>query len=351
MQMRAVETVCQFVGFGSALPSLDVANHQFEGILDTSDAWISHRTGIRSRKYCAPHESSATLGIEACKKAMADAQIRAEEIDMIICATVSPQSTTPPNATRIQDALGCRTIPAFDISAACSGFLFALSTASSFIESGNCKTVMVVAAEALSRRLDFNDRNSCILFGDAAGAVVVRKEELLAKTAIGNTTDKGTYPRLLSCEVRSEPDSEELIRVPSNKRQSANSLASSLNLTGTKDFDHIGISGREVFRFAIETMCQCIWSTCRRHGIAPGNLDLIVPHQVNTRVFNAVEERLSIDRSKIYRNMSQYGNTSAASIPLALSEVSSLGLASPGDLVCLVAFGGGMTFGSALMQW
>jgi len=235
--------------------------------------------------------------------------------------------------------LSCPPIPAFDISAACSGFLFALSTAETFLNSGRCKTALVVGAEALSRRMNFADRNSCILFGDAAGAVVLEAPSEFDSTstdtldAIGVSAPTG--PRMLSCDVQSMPDLDELIRVPSNTVDSENSLASDPEFLETGKFDHLGIDGREVFRFAIETMCQCIRDTATKNKIAVSEIDLIVPHQVNTR----------------FSNLANYGNTSAASVPVALEEVARTGAAKPGDLVCVVAFGGGLSCGSAMLHW
>lgn len=355
LHAKAQPAVCQIAGFGAALPEMEVSNHQFEAILDTSDEWITQRTGISNRRFCGPQESSATLAIEASKKAISMARIPTDRIDLIICATVSPQSVTPPNATRIQAALSCPPIPAFDISAACSGFLFALSTAETFLNSGRCKTALVVGAEALSRRMNFADRNSCILFGDAAGAVILNAPSEFDSTstdtldAIGVSAPTG--PRMLSCDVQSMPDLDELIRVPSNTVDSENSLASDPEFLETGKFDHLGIDGREVFRFAIETMCQCIRDTATKNKIAVSEIDLIVPHQVNTRVFDAVAERLKIDRDKIFSNLANYGNTSAASVPVALEEVARTGAAKPGDLVCVVAFGGGLSCGSAMLHW
>ncbi len=328
---------------------MEVPNTHFEKILDTSNQWITQRTGISQRRFCGPGESSATLAIDASKKAIAMANIPSDRVDLIICATVSPQSVTPPNATRVQAALGCPPIVAFDVSAACSGFMFALSTAETFLMSGRSKTALVIGAEALSRRLNFTDRNSCILFGDAAGAVVLKVDEGSGSVATDGMVDQG--PRLLGSYIESQPDLDELIRVPGNATESENSLASGPDHLLSGRFDHVGIDGREVFRFAIETMCQCIRESARRHRISVAEIDLIVPHQVNTRVFDAVADRLNIDRDKIFSNIGDYGNTSAASVPVALEEVARSGAANPGDLVCVVAFGGGLTCGSAMLHW
>ena len=329
-----MESTIHIIGMGKALPSNQIVNQRFEEIVETSDAWISQRTGIQERRFCAEQETSATLAVRASLQAIKDAAISATDVDLIICATVTPESTTPPNAARIMTALGCRSIPAFDLSAACTGFLFAMHVAQSLMVTTNAQTALVVGAEALSRCLDFEDRGSCILFGDGAGAVVLRRSSTAGH-------------QVLQTSVATMGDQAELIRVPNNEPlQNCKTLASK-----TKRFTKVGLEGREVFRFAIETMQRCVEEAVETIGVNVSDIDLIVPHQVNTRVFDVVAERIDLTREKFYTNIEKYGNTSAASIPIALSEAAESGKLSKGDLVCLVAFGGGLSCGWSLIRW
>jgi 3-oxoacyl-[acyl-carrier-protein] synthase III len=321
-------------GTGSYVPSRVVPNEEFTDVLnlDTSDEWIRTRTGIRERRFAASNETSATLGINAARLAVESAGLRAEDIDLIVCATVTPDLMCPANANLIQAALGCRPIPAFDILAACSGFLYALSVGSQYIRTGAAKHALVIGTDVITRILDFSDRNSCILFGDGAGAVV------LSGTPVLNAGIRNI--RLYSDGTR-----QELIQVPS--RVTPNPPPGPPQL---QRLEHMRLSGREVFRFAVTRMVELIEQAeidTRELGL--NGIDVLIPHQVNQRIIDAALEASEFPPGKVVVNLDRYGNTSAASVPIALDEALRTGRCKPGDTVLLVAFGGGLTWSSALV--
>lgn len=321
-------------GTGSSLPARAVRNDEFTDALhlDTSDEWIRTRTGIRERRFVGPGESSATLGAGAARRALESADLGPTELDLIVCATVTPDLMCPATAALIQAALGCRTIPAFDVSAACSGFLYALSVGTQFVRAGAARHALVVGAEALSRALDFTDRNSCILFGDGAGAVV------LSATPVLNTGVRSV--RLYADGTR--PD---LIQVPSKVTPNP---APGAGLQPR--LEYVRLVGREVFRFAVTRMVELIGQAeadCREMGLA--GVDVLIPHQVNQRIIDAALETTGFPAEKVVVNLDRYGNTSAASVPIALDEALRNGRCKQGDTVLLVAFGGGLTWSSAIL--
>ncbi|MCI0700681.1 MAG: ketoacyl-ACP synthase III [Planctomycetia bacterium] len=321
-------------GTGSCLPARVVPNHEFTDALnlDTSDEWIRTRTGIRERRFAGLGETSATLGTAASRNAIDSAGLTADDIDLIVCATVTPDLMCPSTANLIQAGLGCRHIPAFDISAACSGFLYALSVASQFVRTGAAKHTLVVGAEVLTRTTDFTDRNSCILFGDGAGAVV------LSGTPVLNAGIR--MIRLYSDGTR-----QELIQVPSKVTPNPPPGPPQL-----QRLDYLRLSGREVFRFAVTRMVELIEQAeidCRELGLS--GIDVLIPHQVNQRIIDAALESSEFPSEKVMVNLDKYGNTSAASVPIALDEALRTGRCKPGDTVLLVAFGGGLTWSSALI--
>ena len=321
-------------GTGSCLPARVVPNEEFTDILnlETSDEWIRTRTGIRERRFAALGETSASLGTIASRRALESGAIEASEIDLIVCATATPDLMSPSTACLIQAALGCRHIPAFDISAACSGFLYGLSVASQFIRNGAAKNALVVGSEVLSRALDFTDRNSCILFGDGAGAVVL--------SASPNLNGGFRNIRLFSDGTR-----QELIQVPSKVTPNP---APGAPLQPRLEF--LRIVGREVYRFAVTRMIELIEQAeidCREMGL--NGIDVLIPHQVNGRIIDAALEATEFPREKVVVNLDKYGNTSAASVPIALDEALRTGRCKPGDTVLLVAFGGGLTWSSAML--
>ena len=321
-------------GTGSCLPARVVPNDEFTDALnlDTSDEWIRSRTGIRSRRFAGLGETSASLGTAAAKIALESASIDPSEVDLIVCATVTPDLMCPSTAALIQAALGCRHIPAFDLGAACSGFLYALSVASQFIRTGAAKNALVVGAEVLSRAMDFTDRNSCILFGDGAGAVV------LSCTPVLNAGVRTV--RLYSDGTR-----QELIQVPSKVTPNP---APGAPLQPRLEF--LRIVGREVFRFAVTRMIELIeqaYADCQELGLH--GIDVLIPHQVNQRIIDAALESTGFPPHKVVVNLDRYGNTSAASVPIALDEALRTGRCKHGDTVLLVAFGGGLTWSSAIV--
>lgn len=321
-------------GTGSCLPARIVPNEEFaESLnLDTSDEWIRTRTGIRTRRFAGVGESSATLGAAAAQKAIESARLDPGEIDLIVCATVTPDLMCPSTACLIQSAIGCRHIPAFDISAACSGFLYALSVGSQYVRTGAAKHALVVGAEVLTRAMDLTDRNSCVLFGDGAGAVV------LSGTPVMNAG-------IRNIRLYSDGSRQELIQVPS--RVTPNPPPGPPQL---QRLDYMRISGREVFRFAVTRMIELIHQAeidCREMGL--NGPDVLIPHQVNQRIIDAALETTRFPAEKVMVNLDRYGNTSAASVPIALDEALRTGRCKPGDTVLLVAFGGGLTWSSAIV--
>jgi 3-oxoacyl-[acyl-carrier-protein] synthase-3 len=321
-------------GTGSCLPARVVPNEEFTDVLalDTSDEWIRTRTGIRERRFAGSGETSATLGITASRRAVESAGLTPHDIDLIVCATITPDLMSPSTATLIQAGLGCRHIPAFDVSAACSGFLYALSVGSQFIRTGAARHAVVVGTEVLTRIIDFTDRNSCILFGDGAGAVV------LSGTPVLNTGVR-------NIRLYSDGSRQELIQVPS--RVTPNPPPGPPQL---QRLEHMRLSGREVFRFAVTRMVELIeQAEADRRELGLSGIDVLIPHQVNQRIIDAALESSGFPAEKVVVNLDRYGNTSAASVPIALDEALRTGRCKPGDTVLLVAFGGGLTWSSAIL--
>lgn len=319
-------------GTGSYAPAKVVPNQWFESFLDTSDEWIVQRSGIRNRRFAAPDEATSDLCIQAAKPALEAAGIGPEDLDLIVVGTLTPDYPLPSTAVLVQDRLGAKRAAAFDVSAACTGFMTALHVGESFIATGRARYVLAIGAEVLSRFLDLKDRTSCILFGDAAGAVVlapwndVRRGELL----------KGT--------LGADGSQYELIHIRGN---------GSRHPTSPQTLDlgeqYIRLRGREVFKFAVSTMSELILQMLE--GYSPDELGLIVPHQVNRRIIDAALDRIGMTDEKVVVNIQHYGNTSAATVPLALDEAVREGRMVDGKLVVLVAFGAGMTWGASLLRW
>lgn len=315
------------LGTGSCVPDRVVTNDWFTTFVDTSDEWIRTRTGIRERRFVGPGETSASLGAEASRRALASANLGPEDIDLILCATVTPDAMCPSNACLIQAALGCRPIPAMDISAACTAFLYAMQTAEQFIKCGTARNVLVIGTDVLSRTLDLTDRNSCILFGDGAGAAILT----------ASTNGHG----IRSIKVYADGGPGHLIHVPGKVTPPAP--------PGEPARDFIKLNGREVFKFAVRRMIELTQDAvldCRAMGV---EIDLLIPHQVNQRIIDAALDTNGFPKDKVMVNLDKYGNTSAASVPIALDEAIKSGRAKPGDTILLVAFGGGLTWGSAIV--
>jgi len=324
-------TAATILGTGSFVPTRVVPNHEFAETLDTSDEWIRTRTGIRERRYAGPGDTAATMGTLAAREALVAAALKPSEIDLIVCGTVTPDMMCPSTACLIQSYLECGTIPAFDVSAACSGFVFALSIAEQYIRAGSARHILVVGSEVLSRVSDFNDRNTCILFGDGAGAVV-----------LGPSRDPSRG--LHTIRLYSDGSRQELIQVPSMVTPNPPPGAGVL-----PNLRYLRMNGREVFKFAVTKLKELVVHAREDCAAAGKELKLIVPHQVNVRVIDAALEGMDFPPERVMVNLDKYGNTSAASVPIALDEGVRSGRCQPGDTILLVAFGGGLTWSSALI--
>jgi 3-oxoacyl-[acyl-carrier-protein] synthase-3 len=320
-------------GTGRRVPDRVVTNDWFTNYVETSDEWIRTRTGIRERRFVGPTETAGTLAIEASKNALAAAGLTANELDMIVCATVTPDHMCPSTACVISAGLGCRPIPAMDLSAACTGFLYALSVGDQFIRTRTATNVLVVGADILSRTIDLTDRNTCILFGDGAGAVVLSATD---------TPDRGVRSvKLFADGAAGGIGADKLIHLPSRTTLQPP--------TAEKQRDHIWMNGREVFKFAVQRMIELTQDALDECGRLGVEIKLLIPHQVNQRIIDAALERTGFPAGRVMVNLSNYGNTSGASVPIALDEALREGRARPGDTILLVAFGGGLTWGSLLL--
>ncbi|WP_297327830.1 beta-ketoacyl-ACP synthase III [uncultured Bartonella sp.] len=317
-------------GIGSALPKKKMLNSELEGIVETSDAWIVQRTGIRQRYIAGKDETTVSLGAAAAQAALDNAGLTVADIDCIILATATPNHTFPASAVEIQNALGMAHGFAFDVQAVCSGFIYAMTTADLYLKGGMAKRALVIGAETFSRILDWNDRSTCVLFGDGAGAVIL---EAVSHQS-GDNSDRG----ILVCKQRSNGAFVDKLYVDGGP--------STTQTTG-----HLRMEGREVFKHAVgmitDVVDDCFWAT----GISPSDLDWFVPHQANKRIIEASAKKLGIDDEKVVITVDQHGNTSAASVPLALSVAVKDGRIKKGDLVMLEAMGGGFTWGAILIRW
>jgi 3-oxoacyl-[acyl-carrier-protein] synthase-3 len=319
-------------GTGSYLPERVVDNAFFEGILDTNDEWIQQRTGIAQRRHVSDGEENSHMCIKAAKQALEEAGVEASELDLIIVATISGDYQMPATACLVQHALGATNAGAFDVQAACSGFVTALSVGEAFVSSGRFDRVLVIGAEALSRFLDFEDRGSAILFGDGAGAAVLTPHSECKRGEIIKTT------------LGADGEGWDHIWIPSGGTKRPASLES------VAEREHfIRVNGREVYRFAVKRMGEVIGEMME--GYDQSEIGLIVPHQVNQRIIDAAVERHNIPAEKVMVNINKYGNTSAASVPIALHEAIETGRIEDGKLVVLAAFGAGLTWAGALLRW
>ncbi len=316
-------------GFGAALPKRVVTNRELEETVDTSDEWIVQRTGIRQRYVAGEGETTASLGAEAAQKALDNAGLTVADIDLIICATSTPDNTFPATAVNIQNRLGMHHGFAFDIQAVCSGFVYAISTADLHIRCGMARRVLVIGAETFSRILDWTDRTTCVLFGDGAGAVILE-----AATGEGTTADRG----VLSSQLRSDGIHKDKLYVDGGP-----------STTGTAG--HLRMEGREVFKHAVGMITDVIEAAFTATDTTADDIDWLVPHQANRRIIDASAKKLGIPLEKVVVTVDLHGNTSAASIPLALSVAAGDGRIKKGDLVMLEAMGGGFTWGAVLLRW
>jgi 3-oxoacyl-[acyl-carrier-protein] synthase-3 len=318
-------------GTGSSLPERRLTNDDLSKMVETSDEWIIQRTGIKERRIAGPDDTTASLGAAAARRAIESAGLEAKDIELIVVATITPEMVFPSTACFIGAALGIPGVPAFDLSAACSGFLYALVTGANFIRSGQYKTVLVIGAETLSRITNYKDRNSCILFGDGSGAVVLRRSDDPKRGLIYSTLHAdGTGGDVMKCVPGSRfPICADLV---SNEQQ------------------FMQIRGREVYKFAVSKFEELIEQAMRSCELTKDDVKFIVPHQVNQRIIDSAMEKLGMPPSQAYVNIDKYGNTSAASIPIALDEAWRAGKIGKGDVLIFVAFGGGLTWANAVVR-
>lgn len=325
--MNLVRTVIK--GVGGYLPTRVVTNADLAKLVDTSDAWITERTGIKERRIAADGELTSTMGAIAARAALDDAGLAPEDIDLIILATSTPDQTFPATAVTIQAELGITQGAAFDVQAVCSGFVFALATADNYLKSGMFKRALVIGSEAFSRILDWEDRSTCVLFGDGAGAVVVEAQKLN-----GVMTDRG----ILATCLRSDGRYRDKLYVDGGPSS-----------TGT--VGHLRMDGPEVFRHAVTKISEVIRTTLDQAGYKASDVDWFVPHQANKRILDGAAKKLGLDKDRIIITLDKHANTSAASIPLALNAARADGRIKTGDLVLLEAMGGGFTWGAVLLRW
>ncbi len=320
------------IGTGSYVPEKILTNADLSKMVDTSDEWIRSRTGIRERRVAAAHETTASMGAVAGLRAIRTAGIEPEDIDLILLGTLTPDYWMPSTAALVKEAIGNTRATAMDVSAACSGFVYAYATAHAYIMSGLAKHVLVIGAELLTRFLDYTDRNTCILFGDGAGAVVLSAAE---------TRGGG-----LGIEMTTEPQGAYMIWLPAGGAKSPPSAE-----TVARGEHYIRMEGKETYRFATRTLASTALESVRKAGLQPSDIDLFIPHQANIRIIEAVAKGLDLPMDKMYVNLDKYGNTSAASVPIALAEAVNEGRVKVGDHVVIVAFGAGFTSGAVTIEW
>ncbi len=319
-------------GTGSALPEKILSNGDLEKLVDTSDEWIMTRTGIKERRIASEGQTTASLGTEAASRALEMAGLKADDLDAIICGTVTPEMVFPATACFIQEGLGNKQCCAFDLTAACSGFTYSMGVAASFISSGQYDNVLVVGAEVLSNIINYEDRSTCILFGDGAGAAILQAKENTDKGLFYNSMHAdGSWWETINCKAYGS-------RYPVDKE-----LEDKGNL-------YMTVHGRETYQTAVRRIVGLIEEAYVQCGITSDDVALVIPHQMNARIIESVIKRLKLPEEKMYVNIEKYGNTSAASIPIALDEAIRGGHAKEGDLIVLVAFGGGLTWAVNLIQ-
>ena len=317
----------RIAGLGKYLPEHIRTNADIEKLVDTTDAWIQERTGVRERRIAADDESASTMGLQAAHQALEQAEVDPAELDLVLAATTSPDGMFPATASLIQDGLGAGKAGAFDVNAACVGFLSALATGSQFIETGTYKRVLVVGTEVLSRIVDWTDRDTCILFGDAAGAVVLEASDRGGPLSFVLHSDGSGADKLFA-------------HGPATRKDIAD-----------RDCHFISMDGRHIFKFAVQAMESAAREAIEAAGMNVDDIDLIVPHQANARIIRATAKALGLPEERAMVNVDRYGNTSSASIPVALREAWEEGRLHEGDRVVLMTFGGGLSWGSMVLDW
>jgi len=318
-------TYSKIIGTGSYLPNKILTNHDLESVVDTSDSWIRSRTGIEQRHIAAENEMASDLAINACLKAIESADISADKIDLIIVATTTPDMTFPSTACILQSKLGIKDCPAFDVQAVCSGFVYALATADMFIRAGRCNTALVVGTEIYSRLLDWNDRSTCVLFGDGAGAVLITKSD---------------QPGILSSHLHANGSHCNALSLPGN--------ISHGKIQGNP---FITMEGNTVFKFAVKVMEEIVYEALSENNLQISDINWLIPHQANIRIIQSTAKKLGLPMDKVVTTIAKHGNTSAASIPLALDIAVRDKRIKPNQYVLLEGVGGGFTWGAVLIRW
>lgn len=326
------KTYAGIVGVGAYVPDKILTNHDLEEIVDTSDEWIRARTGIVERRVVEGDTATSDLALPAARAALDDAGISEDEIDLILVATSTPDMIFPSTACLVQNKLGIKGCAAFDIQAACSGFIYGLTVASQFIETGMYKTVLLIGADAFTKHIDWTDRGTCILFGDGAGAVVLRQ------------VDDGYG--VLSNFLAADGGGSDLLKIPAGGSAHPGSEYSVQN-----KLHFVQMNGNEVFKFAVRIFPETVLKVMESAGLAMDDIDYIIPHQANIRIINSAARRLGVEKEKIITNMDRYGNTSTASIPLALNDLYNSGNLKRGDTLLFVGFGAGLTWGANIIRW
>ena len=316
-------------GCGAYLPARRVTNEELAKTVDTSDEWITQRTGIKARHIAAEGEYTSHLALEAAKAALAHAGIDAQDVDLIVLATATPDQTFPATAVKVQSGLGIVRGTAFDVQAVCSGFIYALAVADNFVKLGQARTALVIGAETFSRILDWEDRTTCVLFGDGAGAVVLQAEE-----GRGDASDQG----ILSTHLHSDGRQHDLLYVDGGP-------------SSTQTVGHVRMAGQEVFKHAVVNLAEVVGEALAANGLEASAIDWLIPHQANRRIIEGTGRKLKLPPEKVVITVDHHGNTSAASIPLALCEAVMDGRVKRGDMLLLEAMGGGFTWGAALVRW
>ncbi len=330
------ECTLSIAGTGSYTPSRVLTNADLESMVDTSDEWITTRTGIKERRIAAAGEATSDMAVRAAESALEDAGVRPEELDLLIVATVTPDTFFPATACYVQSKLGAVNATAFDISAACSGFLYALAISRTFINTGSCEKILIIGAEKLSSMTNWEDRNTCVLFGDGAGAAVLVK----------NPESKDRSGRVLSTVMGTDGNQTDILVVPGGGSRcpiTPKNVDQRLNT--------ISMLGREVYKYAVNAMKRACEEALEAAGLKSEDVSMVIPHQANIRIIEAIVDRLGIPMERTFINLDKYGNTSAAAIAIALDEAARSGAIKKGDIVLLVAFGAGLTWAASAVQW
>jgi 3-oxoacyl-[acyl-carrier-protein] synthase III len=323
----------RIIGTGAYAPEKVLSNHDLERMVNTSDTWITERTGIRERRIAADGEFTSDMAVKASVRALEMAHTRAEEVELIVLGTISPDMPMPSCASFVQAKLAAKNAAAFDVSAACAGSLYALSIADQYVQTGKVRRALVIGVELLSRLIDWTDRNTAVLFGDAAGAMVVGPSD---------DPERG----ILSTHLHTDGTGAESLCIPgggSKHPQSEEVLAKKLN--------KVAMQGREVYRYAVRALPEAVLEALAANGMSTDSVDHIIAHQANIRIIESVMERLGIPLEKCWLNIARYGNTSSASLPITLDEANRAGRLHPGDIIAMMSIGAGMAWGSALVRW